>query len=83
MPQLDKKRKILLLKMVDGDGLELLTEIANHMLARRAQGTMERETSFLTAAEALKREARKSFIGDYLQELERLAHSNEPNNHER
>ena len=80
MPKLDKKSKIALLKIVEGDGLEILTDIANHMLAMKAQGTMERETAFLTAAEALKREARKSFIRDFLQVLERLAHTD--NNHD-
>lgn len=74
---LDKKRQIVLLKIVD-EGLELLTQLASEFLASRNHGTMEQETAYLTAAEAIKRETRKNTLRDFLQRLENSAHS-EPN----
>ena len=65
---------MFLQKALDGRSLDILTEIGNHLLMMMNQGTVEHETAFLTAVDAIKREERKRFLTKYLNILEQMSH---------
>lgn len=72
--ELTKRDKIVLLKAVDDRALELMQMIASEMLSNWNKGTIIKETTIKTIAEAAGRDERKRALQSFLQELERLAH---------
>lgn len=72
---LDKKSKILLQRLVDGDTLDILAAVGNSLVARMNGGTVQHETAYLTAVEAVKREERVLIINRFLKEIEEAANN--------
>lgn len=69
---ISKQDVIRLQKVLDDKTFDLLQNIASKLLVALNAGTVQGETAFLTAREAIRREERKLTLMKYLQTLEEI-----------
>jgi len=67
-----KKDLMRLQRVLDDSTFELLQAIATQMLVRMNTGTIEEETAYKTAVNAIKREERKRVMNIYFRQLEEM-----------
>lgn len=69
---LSKQDRVRLSKVLDDRTFELLQNIATQFLIGMNRGTVQQDTAFLTAREAIRREERKLALKRYFEILEEL-----------